>query len=242
MAIWAQLPDRHGLGSFTWRCWRRVAPAPARFRGPYAAGQPITTSRRIAAHAAGVLDRPRKRPAQLPQVQMAGPHDAVPHPARQLQALGPADAAERVRLPAQGPWAAAVARKCIAKRCGGKLLLHHGAPPCLCAREGRATRRLACCRYEPFAVSPPEYCGVGNFSQTYQAASGWADTNCDQIFVSICQIRRERPWAARWPSGAQAPLPAAEAGRDAWSGCRRRPPRQCVQDLVVKTTRSLGTV
>jgi hypothetical protein len=59
-------------------------------------------------------------------------------------------------------------------------------------------------QYEPFAVFPPEYCGVGNFSQTYQGASGWSDANCDNIFVSICQIRRGGPPAAAAAAAAAA--------------------------------------
>ena len=43
---------------------------------------------------------------------------------------------------------------------------------------------------EPYAFNPPEYCAGGNFTETYQSAAGWADTSCDEIHISICQIRR----------------------------------------------------
>ena len=50
--------------------------------------------------------------------------------------------------------------------------------------------------FEPYAFSPPEYCAGGNFTETYQSVSGWADTSCDDIHIYICQIRRERTGGA----------------------------------------------
>jgi hypothetical protein len=82
--------------------------------------------------------------------------------------------------------------------------------------------------YEPYAFAPPEYCAGGNFTETYQAVSGWADTSCDDIRIYICQIRREGGWAAATAQAAcQSSQPACLAARCSPHSCvcvQRVPP------------------
>jgi hypothetical protein len=50
-------------------------------------------------------------------------------------------------------------------------------------------------RIEPGAITEPnnmtgfEFCGVGNYSQTYGNAWGWADANCSMRAAFICKVR-----------------------------------------------------
>jgi hypothetical protein len=46
---------------------------------------------------------------------------------------------------------------------------------------------------EPYTLAgePREYCGLGNFTQSYSTLWGWANSNCENTFISICRIRRE---------------------------------------------------
>jgi hypothetical protein len=46
-------------------------------------------------------------------------------------------------------------------------------------------------QFEPYAPSPPELCGVNNFTEVYGAppAWGWADTDCANEFISMCRIQ-----------------------------------------------------
>ncbi len=54
-------------------------------------------------------------------------------------------------------------------------------------------------QFEPYALNPPELCGVANYTQVYGAppAWGWADINCGQSFISMCRIQSGCLQAAR---------------------------------------------
>jgi hypothetical protein len=51
---------------------------------------------------------------------------------------------------------------------------------------------------EPNNFEEGEDCGAGNWTQSFDAAWGWADANCRQQFVFMCKIRGgvQMPWHA----------------------------------------------
>jgi hypothetical protein len=52
---------------------------------------------------------------------------------------------------------------------------------------------------EPNNLAMNEFCAVGNWTQMYDNAWGWADTACKNKFISICMTRRA------WQTGIGAP-------------------------------------
>jgi hypothetical protein len=58
-------------------------------------------------------------------------------------------------------------------------------------------------------VSPPEYCGLANFSMATgndtHVAWGWSDANCDQKYTYMCKVSSE---CSRPPRNGAMQVPA----------------------------------
>ncbi len=49
---------------------------------------------------------------------------------------------------------------------------------------------------EPNSLYPPEECAVGNWTETFKSAWGWADVRCSNKYVYMCKIIRGWPPAS----------------------------------------------